>query len=97
MGTRPQPMEDLWRDKTNEVDNYFEFQVLSERLEKEGVHRPVIIIPPSSPHYRTSTEEYTMGQGHHRVAASKQLEDKEQRERYIPVIYDWDFNHLHSD
>ena len=96
MGTSPQPMEDLWRDKTNEVDNYFEFQVLSERLEKDGVQKPVIIVPPSGPHYRTNTEEYTMGQGHHRVAASKQLEDKEQQERYIPVIYDRDFNHLHT-
>lgn len=87
-----QPMEALWEDKTEELVTAPEHQKLLTSVAMYGVKRPVTIIPPTSPSYPTQHSDYTMGQGHHRVAAAKELDDN----MYIPVVYDWDFNHTND-
>lgn len=82
-------MEDLWREKDEELDYGYRHLYKTVRQQSGGVHRPITIIPPNY----SSDDVYTMGQGHHRVVASLRAEKRTGKERYIPVVYDSDFNY----
>lgn len=65
---------------------------LSDHVKIHGVQKPITIVPP---HEEWNPTGYTMGQGHHRVAAAEMAEDASGNEYYIPVQYDEDFNYGH--
>ena len=79
-------VDDVWKQKEQEMVN--DYHVHLERdVEKKGVEKPIVIIPPSSSNYNTNYKTYTMGQGHHRVVAAKKAEQKTGQEQYLPVVY----------
>lgn len=77
--TPAETMDELWKSKESESSK------LKDTIAKEGVQRHVTIVPE---HDGT----FTMGQGHHRVAAASALA-REGRQVYVPVVYDTDFNY----
>lgn len=81
-------MEDVWKQKGEEALA----RGLTNNIKVHGVQKPITIVPP---HEEWNPTGYTMGQGHHRVAAAKFLEDASDSEYYIPVQYDEDFNYGH--
>ena len=81
-------MEDVWEWKKEEALE----RGLASNVGIHGVQRPITIVPP---HKEWNPTGYTMGQGHHRVAAAKVVEDESGSEYYIPVQYDEDFNYGH--
>jgi hypothetical protein len=81
-------MEDVWEWKREEA----RASRLPTDVEIHGVQKPITVVPP---HEEWNPTGYTMGQGHHRVAAAKIVEDASGSEYYIPVQYDEDFNYGH--
>ena len=75
-------LDQLWEMKESELDNSPEYSNLKESVNKEGVKRPV-----------TLTVDYgnkgnlVMGDGHHRVVAAYQKQERTGRQQHVPVIY----------
>lgn len=88
-----QSLEGLWKEKDEELD-YGGYRTLNRSVKnkKGGVMRPITIVPPSGIHDRI----YTMGQGHHRVVSALRAEKETGQERYIPVMYDPDFDYTQN-
>lgn len=82
-----QTMGELWATKESESKGK-DSRIggsLKDLISHEGVLRHVTIVPE---HDGT----FTMGQGHHRVAAASALA-REGKEVYVPVMYHPDFNY----
>lgn len=77
------PMEDLWRQKRRESIKWGYI----DQFDKQGIQRPVTI------QYDEGPKKFTMGQGHHRVAAAHEINKTRGRNLSIPVVYsnDWDY------
>lgn len=84
-----QTVDDLWKDKREELDKFVTYSRLVPSIKKHGIQRPITIVPPDE--YDIS-KEFVMGEGHHRVMAAKALEEETGKEVYIPVVYSrhWD-------
>lgn len=81
-GDRDQIMSFLWNSKSKNLQ-FKSRQLLLNSIEDHGVMRPVTIQDvPGSP--------LTMGEGHHRVVASKAVEEKTGKPVFIPVVYSED-------
>lgn len=88
-GEQGRIMDALWKQKGMELNN-FGYKGLVESIEKHGVLRPITIEDyPGTPFF--------MGQGHHRVAAANQIEQRTGRQIYMPVVYNDDYNHTDNE
>ncbi len=85
-----QTMDELWDNKLSESKGkgWGIPEPLYDSIAKHGVKRHVTL----QPNYHD--DGYTMGQGHHRVAAAADIAKKTGDQVFIPVIYDddWDFS-----
>lgn len=84
-GTRDEVMDELWKFKRGELRSQ-PYSGMVRSIEQHGVLRPVTIEVHGK-------QPLTMGQGHHRVAASKRVEEKTGRQVYIPVVYHDNLHH----
>lgn len=88
-GDREQVMSYLWNRKTKEL-GFKSRRMLVDNIKDNGILRPVTIEDnPGKP--------LSMGQGHHRVAASKLVEQETGKQVYIPVVYSGDFAHTDKE
>lgn len=94
-------IDQLWEMKESELDNSPEYSNLKKSVNEEGVKRPVTL----TTNYGGKGTLF-MGDGHHRVVAAYQKQEKTGRQQYVPVIYsnnygetagsDFDVEHPHG-
>lgn len=94
-------LDQLWEMKESELDNSPDYAKLKESVNEEGVKRPVTL----TTNYGGKGTLF-MGDGHHRVVAAYQKQEKTGRQQYVPVIYsnnygetagsDFDVEHPHG-
>lgn len=94
-------LDQLWEMKESELDNSPDYKKLKESVNEEGVKRPVTL----TTNYGGKGTLF-MGDGHHRVVAAYQKQEKTGRQQYVPVIYsnnygetagsDFDVEHPHG-
>lgn len=83
--TKKQDLDELWEEKEWESEE----RGYPDQFVKEGIRRPVTIVPDSG---WSGKPHFTMGQGHHRVATADLL-SRGGHEIYVPVVYDDDYNY----
>lgn len=87
-----QTMDYVWNEKLEESkrETAGKPKPLYDSIAEKGVRHHVTIVPDHK-------GSFTMGQGHHRVAAAADIAEKTGRQMYVPVVYDENFNYSDTD
>ena len=78
-------ISDVWDEKQEDNDSGGEYSQVADSVIESGVRQPVIA------YHGRADKGMMMGNGHHRVSAAAESEDRYGNQSWIPVIHDKDW------